>query len=347
MSRISCLIPGGAGFLGINLCRHLLARGWAVRTLDIASFDYPEADRVEAITGDIRDPAAVAAAMRGVSVVVHCAAALPLASAHDIMTTSVDGTRVLLDAAQAEGVGRFVFISSTAVYGIPDHHPLREDDALHGVGPYGRAKIEAEALCAQARAQGRCVPVLRPKTFVGPERLGAFELLYDWAFDGHHFPVLGSGANRYQLLDVEDLCEAIVLASTLPPERANDVFNIGAAVFGTMRENFQAVLDEAGHGRRVIGLPAAPTVALLKLLEALGLSPLYEWIYETAAQDSFVSIERAIARLGYAPRYSNCDALLRNYRWYVAHRDRFVAAPGVTHRVPWKKGALALVKHLF
>ncbi len=347
MAAPLCLIPGGAGFLGINLCRHLLARGWAVRTLDIAPFDYPERDRVEAITGDIRDRAAVQAAMRDVQSVVHCAAALPLASRHDIMTTSVDGTRLLLEAAATAGVGRFVFISSTAVYGIPDHHPLCEDDPLHGVGPYGQAKIDAEALCAQARAAGRCTPVLRPKSFVGPERLGAFELLYDWAFDGHGFPVLGRGDNRYQLLDVEDLCDAIRQALTGEAAAVDRVFNIAAAEFGTMRENFQAVLDRAGHGRKVVGLPAAPAIAVLRLLEALGLSPLYEWIYETAAEESFVSIERARQWLDYRPRYSNRDALVRNYDWYVAHRDSIRAAPGVSHRVPWRRGALALAKRLF
>ncbi len=60
-------------------------------------------------------------------------------------------------------------------------------------------------LCEVFRGRGLCIPVLRPKTFVGPERLGGFELLYDWAYEGRGFPVLGSGGNRYQLLDVEDL----------------------------------------------------------------------------------------------------------------------------------------------
>jgi nucleoside-diphosphate-sugar epimerase len=347
MASSLCLIPGGAGFLGINLCRYLLKRGWTVRTLDIAPFDYPELERVEAVTGDIRDPQAVAQAVRDVDVVVHCAAALPLASRHDIMTTSVDGTRLLLEHAHRQGIERFVYISSTAVYGIPDHHPLIEQDPVHGVGPYGEAKIEAESLCARYRDATMCVPVLRPKTFVGPERLGAFELLYDWAYTGHHFPVLGRGANRYQLLDVEDLCRAIECAIGAPAARANDIFNIGAARFGTMRENFQSVLDRAGHGKRVIGLPARPAIAILRLLQALGLSPLYEWIYETATQDSFVSIERARQALGFEPRYSNEEALARNYEWYVAHRDAIGRAAGVSHRVAWKKGALALAKPLF
>ena len=140
------LITGGAGFLGINLVRYLLARGHAVRSLDIAPFDYPERGAVQAIQGDIREPATVEPAMAGVDLVVHCAAALPLYTPEEISSTDVDGTRLLLESAQAHQVARFIHISSTAVYGIPDHHPIHEDDRLQGVGPYGEAKIRGGSM---------------------------------------------------------------------------------------------------------------------------------------------------------------------------------------------------------
>jgi nucleoside-diphosphate-sugar epimerase len=240
-----------------------------------------------------------------------------------------------------------VFISSTAVYGIPDHHPILEEDRLQGVGPYGSAKIEAERLCAEYRGKGLCVPVLRPKSFIGPERLGVFEILYEWAFEGRSFPVLGAGSNRYQLLDVADLCEVIELCLTGERAIVDDTFNVGAKEFGTMRENFQAVLDRAGHGRKVVSLPAAPAIAALRMLRAAGVSPLYEWIYETAALESFVSTERLERKLGYVPRRSNRQALTANYDWYVAHRDELRGRSGTTHRVRWKKGFLRWAKMFF
>lgn len=341
------LITGGAGFLGINLARHLLEHGYTVCSLDRVPFDYPEASRVEVVTGDIRNITTVFAAMEDVDHVVHTAAALPLYSPSDIMTTDVTGTRNILEAAHRSGVKRVVHISSTAVYGIPDHHPLLEDDRLDGVGPYGVAKIEAEAACLEYRKKGMILPILRPKSFVGPERLGVFAILYEWAKDGRNFPVIGSGRNRYQLLDVEDLCEAIRLCLTEPDDRVNDTFNIGAREFTTMKGDYQAVLDEAGFGKRIIGFPALPVIWTLRILERLHLSPLYKWVYETASEDSFVSIDRATEKLGYNPRYSNKEALVRNYRWY---RDSYVAVPqgaGVTHRVPWKQGVLTLIKRLF
>src|SRR5918911_4577777 len=341
------LITGGAGFLGINLARHLLSRGYAVASLDVEDFDYPERDRVEIIKGDIRNKAIVDRAVQGADFVVHTAAALPLYSPDDIYTTDVEGTRNVLDASLRHGVERFVHVSSTAVYGIPDHHPLYETDRLEGVGPYGQAKIQAEMICLEYRAKGMVVPIIRPKSFVGPERLGVFALLYDWAYTGHNFPMIGTGKNRYQLLDVEDLCDAISLCLTLPEEKVNDTFNIGAKEFATMREDYQVVLDYAGHGKKVIGFPAAPAIWGLRLLNKLKLSPLYEWVYETASKDSFVSIEKAERALGFKPKYSNREALLRNFRWYIENRAQFEKSSGVSHRVPWKQGAIGLLKLFF
>jgi nucleoside-diphosphate-sugar epimerase len=342
------LVTGGSGFLGINLIRFLHERGHEAVNLDIADFDYPDMkDKITDVRGDIRDRSAVERAMQGVDMVVHCAAALPLYKPEDIYTTDVVGTRMVLDVAYEHKVKRVVHISSTAVYGIPDHHPLYENDRLEGVGPYGQAKIQAEMVCLEYRGKGMVVPIIRPKSFIGPERLGVFALLYDWALDGHNFPMIGSGRNRYQLLDVEDLCQAIYLCLTLPEDVANDTFNIGAKHFQTMKKDYQAVLDYAGKGKRIIGFPATPAIWALRFLEMLHLSPLYKWVYETASKDSFVSIEKAEQKLGWKPQHSNKDALIRNFKWYIAHREHFANQSGVSHRVPWKQGALGLLKRVF
>ncbi len=343
----SYLITGGAGFLGINLARYLLAKGHKVASIDFADFDYPERDRVTIFKDDIRHRECVDRAMAGIDIVVHTAAALPLYSEEDIFSTDVGGTQNILDSALQHGVERVIQISSTAVYGVPDHHPLYETDKLIGVGPYGKAKIQAEQVCESYREKGLCVPVIRPKSFIGPERLGVFALFYDWAKDGHGFPMIGSGRNRYQLLDVEDLCDAIYLCATLDKDAVNQTFNIGAKEFTTMREDYQAVLDVAGHGRKIRPLPEAPAILALKILWALKLSPLYGWVFETAGKDSFVSIEKAEQVLGYAPKYSNKDALIRNYRWYLDNLKNFEGQSGVSHRVPWSQGVLKLAKAFF
>ena len=85
------LITGGAGFLGINLIRYLLDKGYSIRSLDREPFDYPEKNRIEAIIGDIRDQKEVDQSMNGVDIAVHCAAALPLYSKKDIFSIDVGG----------------------------------------------------------------------------------------------------------------------------------------------------------------------------------------------------------------------------------------------------------------
>lgn len=343
------LITGGAGFLAINLIRNLLRKGFTeIVIIDIVEFEYPDVkDKVTKIKGDIRDKQLVSKIMNDVKYVVHTAAALPLYKEEDIFSTDINGINNLLEAAYNNHVERFVHISSTAVYGIPDHHPLYEEDKLDGVGPYGKSKIIAEEACLEYRDKGMCIPILRPKSFIGPERLGVFALLYDWVQDGRNFPMIGNGNNRYQLLDVEDLCDAIHICLMKDKAVVNDTFNIGAKDFATMKEDYQALLDYAGFGKKIIPFPAKPIIAMLKLLEFLHLSPLYKWVYETASKDSFVAIEKAENILGLTPKYSNKDALIRNFQWYLENMEKFKGQSGVSHRVPWKQGMLGIVKFLF
>lgn len=338
-------ITGGSGFLGINLIRHLLKKDFNVVSYDIVPFDYKDCkDKITHIVGDIRDKKLLEKSMKGADFVVHAAAALPLYSKEDIYSTDIEGTRNVVNSSLKNKVSRLIHISSTAVYGVPDHHPLYEDDKLIGVGAYGEAKIVAEEICLKAREEGLITTIIRPKSFVGKERLGVFALLYDWAHDGHGFPMIGDGENRYQLLDVEDLCDAIYLCITLPKNNVSDTFNIGAKKYTTMGEDYQAVLDEAGYGKKVIATPASLVIWILRILEFFKISPLYAWVYETASKDSFVSIEKAEEKLGFKPKYSNKQALVRNYKWYVDNIDKFKNQSGVSHRVPWKQGFLGFMK---
>ncbi len=341
-------ITGISGFLSINLVRYLLDHGIdQIAGIDLVDFDYPERDKIEFLQGDIRNKEDLKKSMQGADVVVHTAAALPLYSPEDIYSTDIIGTRNVLEQAKEYGVKRFIHISSTAVYGVPDHHPLYETDSVDGVGPYGEAKVQAEEICKEFRDDGMCVTIIRPSpssdrnawcvrrcSTIGPPL-------------GNGFPMIGSGNNLYQLLDVEDLCQALLSCMKLDEKKVNDTFNIGAAEYGTMKDDYQVVLDKAGYGKKIVGFPAGLVIAGLKILEKLNLSPLYPWVYETASKESFVSIEKAQKVLNFKPRYSNKDALLRNYDWYLANKDSFSGQAGVTHRVPWKQKALKVAKIFF
>jgi nucleoside-diphosphate-sugar epimerase len=332
--------------LGLHLARQLLADGAAVRSLDVAPLAEPELElSVDEVRGDVRDTAAVARLVDGVDVVVHAAAALPIqASRESIRSVNVDGTANVLAAALEEGVKRVVFISSTAVYGVPERHPIHEDDPLVGVGSYGESKIAAERGCLEFAARGLDVVVVRPKTFVGPERLGVFEILFDWVREGRRIYTLGSGDNRYQLLAVEDLVDAVVRCFDADGV-AGQALNVGAAEFGTVREDLGALVAHAGSGSRLTPVPVRPAELTLRALELVRLSPLAEWHYRTAHRDSFVSIEKARTLLGWRPAKSNAETLIDTYDWYLANRSR-IGAAGTTHRVPWNQQALGLLKRL-
>jgi nucleoside-diphosphate-sugar epimerase len=347
ISKNICLVTGGSGFLGIHLIRFLLSRGFAVRSLDIEPFDYTDISCVDSIVGDIRSESVVETAMAGASIVIHCAATLPLAGEEDIRSTTIDGTDILLKAAKRHSVRCFVYISTAEVYGDPEHVQVRESHPLNGLGPHAKAKIEAEKLCQCYRSNRMGVTILRPNTFVGPERLGGFELLYDWAYEGRNFPVLGAGDELYQLLDVEDLCNAILLCLSQDYSLISDTFNVGALRYGSTRQSFQSVLDRAGHGGRVVAIPRSPAKWTLYLLSALLLSPLYRWIYQTARVKCVVSTQKLKLRTGFRPRYSNNESLIRNYDWYVKHRSQIGREVGVTNRKPIKRGVFRLAKWLF
>ena len=335
-------ITGGAGFLGLHLSRRLLADGHAVRSLDVVPLDDSELERdVDELRGDVRDPDRVRELCAGADVVVHAAAALPIrASRAFIRDVNVGGTENVLLAARDAGVRRVIFVSSTAVYGVPDVHPIPEDAPLVGVGPYGELKIEAERLCRVAAAE---TVIVRPKTFIGPERLGVFEILFDWIREGRRIYVLGTGENRYQLLAVDDLVEALVRCADGPV--AGETLNVGARNFGTVRSDLQALIDHAGSSSRITPVPARPAEVALRALELARVSPLAEWHYRTAHRDSYVDVAKAMRLLEWEPRLSNREALIATYDWYLANRERLARA-GVTHRVPWDQQALRLLKRV-
>ena len=336
-------ISGGAGFLGLHLARRLVAEGHQVRTLDVVPLDDAGLEHsVEELRGDIRDPDGVRALVAGADVVVHAAAALPIqASRASIRSVNVGGTENVLHAAHDAGVRRVVFISSTAVYGVPEKHPIEESDPLVGVGAYGESKIDAEGLCRVAAVE---TTIIRPKTFIGPERLGVFEILFDWIREGRRIYTLGKGYNHYQLLGVEDLVDAIVRGGH-EPKAARETFNVGATEFGTVRSDLQALIDHAGSSSRLQPIPVKPAELALRGLELMRVSPLAEWHYKTAHKDSFVDVTKAQQLLGWQPRLSNRDALIETYDWYLGNRER-VGPAGVTHRVPWNQQALGLLKRL-
>lgn len=338
------LVTGGAGFFGIHMCQYLAKRGETVVSYDRDPFPKEELiDGITEIKADIHDHATFENALKGVDYVIHAAAELALAEPAKIIATNGEATQDILDSCKRNGVKKLVFISSCAVYGTPDSHPIYEDYRTDPMGTYGKAKAIAESILLEYN--GVETVIIRPKSFIGTGRLGIFQLFFEWVEEGRRIPIFGNGENRFQLMEVTDLAEASYLAAL--KGRDKEIYNIGATDFGTVNHDLTAFLTHAGTGSKLLHFPSKPLKMILSVLEKMKLSPIYKWVYDTADKDSFVSTEKAMKELGWKPKYSNIDALSSTYDWYLGEGKIMAKKFGTGHRVAWKQGIIRFVKYFF
>ncbi len=330
----TALIIGGGGFFGEQLAGRLRASGWTVGILDrIAAPAWATAQGTTFCRGDTCHPKDVAASIAGADLVVHAAFAPPERDLVTIRRVNVTGTRNVLEACLDHGVGRFILLSSTIVDRPLWPHPVLPNAPLSRLAAYRDTRVQAEADAKRAADRGLCLAVVRPKTFLGPGGIGAFALLFAAIRQGRPVPVLGGGANRYQLLDVRDLTGALALLAGSP---ATGVFSLGAAQFGTVAEDLRSVVDHAGTGARLRLIPAPLAQAGLRALELAGWPPLSEWHQLSArGKDSVVDTSRAGVELGWMPAHSNAAALADAYDWYASTAGRALPThpPPTLHRV--------------
>ncbi len=338
------LITGGAGYFGSLLLRKLLEKDY-----ECAIFDLNDAEdrppQVQFIRGDIRDYAAVLAACQGVHVVHHNVAQVPLAKDKDAFhTVNYNGTDNLLRAALEAGVSKVVHTSSSAIFGIPDQNPVTEETQPRPGEAYGQAKYQGELLCKTYAEKGLDVSIIRPRTIMGHGRLGIFQILFEWIYEGSNVPVFGKGDNIYQFVHADDLAEACILAGEKP---GYATFNCGAEHFGTMRQVLEALCRHANTGSKVSSVPMAPAVIGMKITSALGLSPLGAYHSLMYGNSMYFDISKAKRELGWAPKFSNEQMFIESYEWYVQHRQEVMSATtGSHHRRGVKQGVLSLVKKL-
>jgi nucleoside-diphosphate-sugar epimerase len=331
MARV--LITGGSGFLGSHLNRTLSAAGWDVVSADVHEPATAAPDSFLRL--DVRDADAVHRAVAHVDVVVNSAALVPITRSSPAVYRAVNaqGAANVLAAAKASGA-YVAHISSSSIYGIPSQLPIMPSTPFSPFEEYGRSKAEAEAVVERERADGLVVSSLRPRTIVGTGRLGLFDAIFPRIRDGKAVPLFGSGDNTLQLLDVDDMCAAVVRAIDT---RANASYNVGAREYGTVREDFEGLLDHAGTGARLVPVPVPLIHAVLRPLDAVGRSPFTRWHYLSADKSCYSDISTAVSDLGWSPKRSNLETLVNSYDWFVEHP----ASPGASAHHRPLQGALA------
>ncbi|MBI3418901.1 MAG: NAD-dependent epimerase/dehydratase family protein [Proteobacteria bacterium] len=332
------LITGGSGFVGSNIAWRLAARGEAVRVLDLWKAEdlTPTAEFVRA---DINDAESVMRAMRGVDYVHHNAAAVPLAKAgKNYWKVNVEGTANVLRAAAAAKVKMFSHMSSSAIFGSPGKMPITNATPLKPVEIYGRAKREADILVQKAHTEGTLPTCcIRPRTIIGPGRLGIFQILFDWIKHGAPVLLIGTGNHLFQFVHADDLADVSILACL---QKKPGLYNVGTDRFGTLREDLGALIKSAGSKSRVQGLPTAPAIAALTVLDRLGLSPLSPWHYLTYHKPYYFDSAPVTQALGWKPKYGNQEMLIEAYQWFLAHEKEAGQEGGSFHKSIVPQGIL-------
>lgn len=344
MTAHTALITGGSGYFGSLLRDRLRERGQAVRVFDLSDADDRPSD-VGFVRGDIRDAAQVKQAVTGCDVVYHCVAQVPLAKDKELFhSVNVHGTENLLRAALDAKLRKVIYVSSSAVFGVPKSNPVTENTPPTPGEAYGQAKLEGEEHCGLYARLGLDVTIIRPRTIMGHGRLGIFQILFEWIREGYNVPVFGRGDNVYQFVHADDLAEACILAAA---RSGSTIYNCGAATFGTMREALEHLCAHAQTRSKVRSVPMTPAVALMKLTSALGLSPLGAYHALMYGRSLYFDIGKARNELNWQPRYSTDQMFAQSYDWYLANREKLLHAHHASHhRSPVKQGVLSLVKHL-
>jgi nucleoside-diphosphate-sugar epimerase len=310
------LITGASGFLGSNLAAFMADAGWDVRLLDVNRPTPPLDPRHEFVLADIRDRAAMAAAVSGCDVVVDNAALVPVtqSSLAEFRSVNVEGCRTTLQAARAAGA-YVVHVSSSSIYGLPRSMPVTPTTPLAPFEPYGRSKAEAEAVVQAARADGQRISSFRARALLGRGRLGLFEIVFNRVRTGRRVPMFGLGQNRVQTCDSRDFGAAVLAAIQ---RQADGDYNIGAAVFGTVREDMEELIRRVGSTSTLMPVPIWAIRAVLQPLALVGRSPFTAWHWHASGADFWCELDTARRELGWEPQHSNVDALVGAYAHYIS-----------------------------
>jgi dTDP-glucose 4,6-dehydratase len=293
------LVCGGAGFIGSNFVRRMLAKhsDWEVVCLDALTYagnldnlkSVEDEPRYSFVHGDIRDRAAVEAAAEGVDAIVNFAAEThvdrSIAEPEAFLTTDILGTHTLLEVVRERGIGRMVQVSTDEVYGSIDIGSYCEIDRINPSSPYSASKAGGDLqVLAYHTTYGLPVMITRGSNTYGsyqyPEKL--IPLFVTNAIEGGTLPLYGDGLNVRDWLHVDDHADGIEAA--LLRGEPGEVYNVGGGNERTNREITSIIIDELGLTDSIIqrvadrpGHDRRYSIACDKARSALGWSPVVDF----------------------------------------------------------------------
>jgi nucleoside-diphosphate-sugar epimerase len=315
------LVTGGAGFFGEILIRQLLDKGEKVRCFDI-NIPTIKHKNLEVIKGNILDKKKLKYVVDGVDIVHHNVAQVPIQK-NKIITNKVnkEGTLNILNISLRENIKHFVYTSSSAVYGIPNQNPITENSIRIPIENYGSSKLSGELLCEEFRNKGLSCSIIRPRTILGPGRLGIFQILFEWIYLNLNVPVIDNGDNIFQFVHAKDLASACIYAGD---KYLNDDFNVGAEKFGSLRKALENLVNTVGSKSKIKSVPSFLSNKTLKILNFLRFSPLSTYHAEMYGRDIYFDVTKSKKFLNFSPEYSNDQMFVESYEWYVKNRKNIL-----------------------
>lgn len=318
------LVTGATGFIGSHLVEALIARGESVRALvrPTSQKAFLRELGVEIRIGNLWDNAALAAAAQGAQRVYHCAALVSdWGLEADFRQTNVNGVRNVLAAAKRANVSKFIFLSTSDVYGFPGR-PVDESEPLSPRGfPYADTKIEGERLVWNHRRRldfPACI--LRPATVYGP-RSGLMAERMVTALRARRMPLIDGGEHVAGLTYVGNLVDAMLLAAD-DPDSVGEAYNVSDGSDVTWGEYIRnlATLAEVPPPTRDLSHNRAFALATIweqfyRLMGRTERPPLTRMMVELMGTDQRFPIDKARDQLGYSPRVSFMEGLQHTERW--------------------------------
>ncbi|MBN2101781.1 MAG: NAD-dependent epimerase/dehydratase family protein [Candidatus Aenigmarchaeota archaeon] len=342
----SALITGGSGFLGLNLSIKLLEKGFEVTILDINEITDDIPEKVNYIKGDILDAKKVSSAIKGMDIVFHTAALVPISAAGKrFFEVNVEGTKNVADACLEHGA-RLVHISSSSVYDLDSGMPLTENSPIKKTKEgYEYSKYLADEYVQSLMEKGLEATIIRPRVILGPGRLGIFQILFEWLSEGKKIFIIGNGKNKFQMISVSDLCDACIISSE-NNEALGEIINIGTSNFRTLGEDLQELINYAKTGSKIVKVHPFIARIPLSILFNLKLSPIVPFHYKTMYKEFYFDISKAKKMLNWEPKDSNIKMLKESYEWYIKHKKTVDSNKGTTHKSSPRQKLLCLIKKL-
>jgi nucleoside-diphosphate-sugar epimerase len=316
------LVTGATGFLGGNLCKHLVKQGHTVRALvrNPKKTELLQTIGIETTKGDLRDFNSLKNAVKNIDIVYNIAAAWrENLNKEEFFDTNVNGTRNILEAAYQEGVKRFVHCSTVGVHGSVLEPLGNENSPFLPRDDYQVSKVKGELIVSEYIRENKLpIVIFRPCGIYGPTDTRFLKLFR--AIKKHYFVMIGSGNVHYHFVYIDDLIDGILLCGE-KDEAIGNVYILGSNEIITINELVSTISDIMGVRTPRFSVPFLPVYYLAKIcefvLKPLPIkSPIYGRRFDFFKSNRAFDISKAKKELGFQPRTDLKTGLIKTYEWY-------------------------------